>query len=273
MSLPLKSILKTSIPSRAPERDREQHLSIALDHANAIQNRKDVELEILNSIEKLVDFPLSLPVNPAIVADLKASLAPFRPSDFDCLTEERNIESKCGYPLCPDKPRQAPNRRLLKLVQDYELQMGKETGVPGDWCSEKCKRRSVYIRVQLSHTPAWERGGQNAGIELLEEREGREERGKARREVERLEGNMKHLAIERGEAQSAYFQTSRSETKLKERVPGSGRIPEPPSYDSYGSVMHGVVEGHAPRSIESLLKAESRHNDSDEDMDDLMDTL
>ncbi len=273
MSLPPKSILKTSIPSATAERDRERYRAIALEHANTIQTRKDIELEILHSIEKIIDFPPLLPITSNVIAQLKACLASFQPSDFDCLTEERNIESKCGYPLCPNKPHQAPNRRLLKLVQDYEMQMGKDAGINGDWCSEKCKMKSVYIRVQLSSTPAWERSGQSAGIELLEEIEGREEREKARREVEKLESNMKQLAIERGESRHARPETRTIQVELKGRAQENGRVPETPPYNSYSSVMHGAVEGHASRSIESLLKAERRGNDSDDDMDDLMDTL
>lgn len=39
------------------------------------------------------------------------------------------------------------------------------------WCSEECARRALYVRVQLSEAPAWERVGVQSDIELRGEPE------------------------------------------------------------------------------------------------------
>ena len=72
-------------------------------------------------------------------------------------------------------------RRDFKIVKTKDV---------GRWCSEDCTRRAMYIKVQLSEMPAWERVG-HAEIELYGEREQRtadQKRAEALAEqVERLE--------------------------------------------------------------------------------------
>jgi len=174
-----KSILKKPrypiAKSSTADRDRE----VALYHANLIQERKDIEFTILLSTETLIDFPHSaLPYsssNPSLsdARTFKTLLRPFQPSDYDALIVERNINNHCGYALC-SKPRakdgKAGKYRIIgktgkakdfRVVEKEELEK---------WCSEECARRALYVRVQLSDSPAWEReAASGAEIKLLNE--------------------------------------------------------------------------------------------------------
>jgi hypothetical protein len=177
---PLKSILKkTSYPATTaakPDRDRE----VALYHASLIQERKDVELTILLSTETLIDYPLAKsPYNasnpsPSDAQTFKDLLRPFQPSDYDALILERNINEHCGYTLCPNprvKDGAAGTYRLIGKngkAKDFRVV---EKGEVEKWCSEACAKRALYVRVQLSESPAWERTAEEYGvkIDLLDE--------------------------------------------------------------------------------------------------------
>lgn len=182
--------LKTSLPAvHASSSERKpspnpRHLAIALHHARQIQARKDTEAVILSRIIDLVDLPTtphataSSP-SPEDVQTFTSALVPFQPSDYDNLILERNIEGHCGYTLCPEEHRKehptgkfrivwgpkgsGPNGRgkEMKVVPKEKLEM---------WCSDKCAERAMYIKVQLSEVPAWERmEKKNTHITLLDE--------------------------------------------------------------------------------------------------------
>ena len=177
-----KSILKkasypaTSSSSSTSKETRDRET--ALYHANLIQQRKDVEYEILLSTETLIDFPLAQAPydasNPSTsdAREFKKLLRPFQPSDYDALVVERNINEHCGYALCPNprlKESGVGKYRLLgmrgkakdfKVVEKEELEK---------WCSEACARRALYVRVQLSESPAWDRQTSHTNIDLLDE--------------------------------------------------------------------------------------------------------
>lgn len=183
----------------SPEEARE----IALNHAYIIQNQKNLELAILESVELLLDFPTSN--NPASrpsdvdVDEFKKNLVHFRPTDFDDLIEERNIIHKCGYPLCPLPNKLQPTKakfRILdkgrRIVEAKQLER---------FCGDECARRGLWIRVQLNDEPSWlrtgedgqvGRGGLEYRITLLEEekREPRESaiKGDVRKLVDQLQG-------------------------------------------------------------------------------------
>lgn len=201
--------------SRA-ERNRET----ALYHANLIQERKIVLAEIFESTETLLDFPRSStsdarhPAESDII-EVKNLLRTFQPSDYDSLVEERIIDNKCGYVLCPrpkrleltnakyrilqSKCRGAPT---LKVVERQELER---------WCSEECGKRALHLRVQLDEEPAWARSAGSGGLELLEEdvskqrlvvegHSGEKSRNPSvDHEKERQIANLKELADERGD--------------------------------------------------------------------------
>ncbi|KAK2624444.1 hypothetical protein QTJ16_006394 [Diplocarpon rosae] len=161
-----KSILKKA-PSSAPlttdpyKKISDRNLEVALYHATLLQARKDLELQILLSTESLIDFPLSpSPASHPSSSDafsFKSHLAPFTPSDYDALIEERNINSRCGILGIGGKASD------FKVVRREELEK---------WCGIECKKRAMWVRVQLSERPAWERTGEaGPGIELLDEPE------------------------------------------------------------------------------------------------------
>lgn len=156
-----------------------RHRETALFHANLIQQQKDVELQILFATETLIDFPPSPDSDPAHpsqenIATAKTLLQSFQPSDFDALIEERNIDNKCGYVLCP-KPNQKQDtnarcrilqvkgegKKTLKFVDRRELER---------WCSDECGKRALFVRVQLSEDPAWTRPvGRDGDLRFLED--------------------------------------------------------------------------------------------------------
>lgn len=175
---PLKSILKkanypaTSATASKEARDRET----ALFHANLIQQRKDIELEIVLSIEQLIEFPLATAPHdaanpaPADASAFKKHLRNFQPSDYESLIEERNIDKKCGYTLCAN-PRPVETGGGFRLigtnnVKDFRVVPKKELE---RWCSPACAKRALYVKVQLNESPAWERQSQQADVDLLDE--------------------------------------------------------------------------------------------------------
>lgn len=220
-----KSILKTSIPNthaatstiakeqqpaaasqKKPE-PNPRHLAIALHHAHQIQARKDTEALILDRIETLQTLPLPTSAaasasspSPADVSTVKSALRPFQPADYDNLILERNIDGNCGYVLCPNEHRKEDPKskyrvvwgekgsgsggrgREMKVVPKEKLEM---------WCSEECAERAMYLRVQLSEKPAWERH-ETVEIMLLEEARDK----KNQQQAEQSKGKGKEKAVE-----------------------------------------------------------------------------
>ena len=183
---PLISILKkstesTTTPSQpgvmAPEdRDRE----IAFHHARIIQLRKEIDRIILASTENLLDLPFDPTSDPAhpspAEADLvKQLLTPFQLSDYDHMIEERNIDGKCGYMLCPRPHSQENTNAKFRIIHGKGKGVGAlkviETQKLEQWCSEECAERAMYVRIQLSEVPAWIRDSDGEEIELLSEKD------------------------------------------------------------------------------------------------------
>ena len=187
------------------------HLAIALRHANQIQVRKDIENIILSHIENL----LSLPSSPTALASspssadastFKSALQLFQPPDYDNLILERNIDGSCGYTLCPNVHRKEDPKAK------FRIQWGLNGSGPGGrgremrivpkadfvkWCSDECAERAMYIRVQLSEIPAWERT--DATIQVLFLEEGRAQtsknKGTAMHGTQEAEGKMRGLVV------------------------------------------------------------------------------
>lgn len=188
-----------------------RHLAIALHHAHRIQAQKDAEALILDRILELISFPSSPSADPACpsasdVAAFKSAIVPFQPSDYDNLILERNIEGLCGYVLCPREHRKedpkakyrilwgakgsGPNGRgrEMKVVPREKLEM---------WCSEECAERAMYVRVQLTEDPVWERRADDTrgkDILLLEEvrakKAGNNGKGKGKEAVSTTAGEV-----------------------------------------------------------------------------------
>ena len=159
------SPISYTVPIRPDSYPREDCVKeTALHHAQIIQQRKDIEALTLVSIESLLDLPSSPSADagrPSLADStvVKHCLRPFQPSDFDALIEERNINQQCGYVLCPrlkqsqdtqSKYRilrgEGKGRDALKFVETHTLER---------WCSNDCRKRALYIKLQLSEEPAW----------------------------------------------------------------------------------------------------------------------
>jgi hypothetical protein len=288
-----KGILKkTSYPATSKtkaERDRE----IALYHANLIQQRKDIELEILLSTETLIDYPLaSSPHNasnpsPSDAESFKHHIRLFQTSDYDALIEERNINEHCGYTLCPNprlKEEGVGKYRLIyktgrakdfKVVEKTELEK---------WCSDACARRALYVRVQLSETAAWERGaaGSAVRIDLLDEpkapedavMEGIEQLNLSDTANARQEKSTADLALERGDKGFA-AKNGLVDVKIQEKE--VSKPAEPPSFDEHDltdrlDTLHLNLEGHTTTFGSDRQRRRNRQSgDGDVDTEDGMD--
>lgn len=177
-----KSILKNrpSDPRNTFQKTKaDRALETALYHANLIQARKDIESEILSATERLIDLPLSqsppyTASNPsrADATLFKSLIRHFQPSDYDALIQERNIDGRCGYVLCPNAREDSGPKGMYRLVgvsKDFRVVKKEELE---KWCTEgeACARRAMYVKVQLNEVPAWERGsGVGGQVDLLEE--------------------------------------------------------------------------------------------------------
>lgn len=265
---PLTGILKKTTASGAvaPRHPQERHAppkseaeQIARQHALIIQDRKELETQIFDNINELTEYPLdrgegfsaALPA-PRDVAGFKALIRLFQPSDYDDLIEERNCCGLCGYALCARPRVTFKGGGVWKLVntgtKDFNIVERRELE---KWCSQKCARRALYIKVQLNETAAWERAGiPDIEIELLDE-----EAPAARSEPERLAAEMGRLNLEqeRKTAQdSASLALERGDLSKKQPRKPVGvtirekkvtSLVEPPSLEDSAATSN-IVEGH-----------------------------
>ena len=193
---------------RQGPRSAEEARAIAVHHAQVLENRKQLELSILASIEHLLEYPPTSSMMTAaagggagagagagqqlsgdVVSEFKRQLAHFRPADLDDLVEERNIVRKCGYPLCARSntlqqpittttttaaPAPAPPKYRVLFRGSAGSPIVVEARRLERFCSDDCARRALWIRVQLSDQPAWLRpSGAEPSITLLEEEKNR----------------------------------------------------------------------------------------------------
>ncbi|KAH8792858.1 Rtr1/RPAP2 family-domain-containing protein [Hyaloscypha sp. PMI_1271] len=282
-----RSILKkASYPattSSKEDRDRE----VALYHANLIQQRKDIELNILFSTETLIDYPLAKSPydasnpSPTDAKEFKQLLRPFQPTDYDELIHERNINEKCGYTLCPNarvKDGSGGKYRILgtngkakdfRVVEKEELEK---------WCSEACAKRALYVRVQLSESPAWERdaAGSTVNIDLLDEPKSAEGAIAEGLEKMGLDGgkavkqqDVADLALERGDTGLA-AKNGLVDVNIQEKeVQRSAQAPSLDDLSGRLDTMHLTLEGHTPEfgSRRQRRHTEDLVNEEDPDTD------
>lgn len=282
-----KSILKKpSYPATASlkeDRDRE----VALYHANLIQQQKDIELNILLSTETLIDYPLAKSPydasnpSPVDAREFKQLLRPFQPTDYDELIQERNINEKCGYTLCPNarvKDDSGGKYRIIgaggkakdfKVVEKEELEK---------WCSEACAKRALYVRVQLSETPAWEREaeGSTVHIDLLDEPKSAVDAVVKSVQTQNADSHKEEkmqdavdLALERGDKGLA-AKNGLVNVKIQEKE--VQRQAQAPSLDDLSGrldTMHLTLEGHTPEfgSRRERRRLEELDDEDDPDTD------
>jgi hypothetical protein len=265
----------------------QQHLEIALQHAQQIQTQKDAEDVILNNI---LDLPSTPTADPAAPSDedarkLKISLAPFRPSDYDNLILERNYGDLCGYSLCPKQHRKENRGKGGGFRFTYGAKGSGPGGrgravdiVPQDkvekWCSDACAERALWLRVQLSEVPVWERrAGDTRGtmILLLEEARARRQKAPAATGTVssvadglqnlKLGDRSRELAIERGDT-SAVVRNGRVNVDIRENERASQRAVDAPQLRPEDA-MGGSIEGYVPREQQQDRPAQDQDGDID----------
>lgn len=262
---PLKGILKKPAEA-APEPKKPDPREIAIQHARIIHQRKELELQILESLALLSEYPTecgspkfsSANPSPGDVADFKANIRLFQPSDYDDLIEERNVNGLCGYTLCAQPKPKASKGGEWKLVNvgrsNFDIVNRRESE---KWCSKDCQRRALYVKVQLIETAAWERLGiPDIEIELLgEEKAPEDTAAKAARDLAslRLEEDRRAadesatLALERGEQRSGrQFTLAIREKEVKALVEDG----------VFAEDAHMMVEGHRPGAGKAQAHAE-----------------
>lgn len=225
--VPAKSILKQPSQPSQEEQDEQKataaknkrHLDIALQHAYLIQHQKDTQDQILKHLELLIDWPASPQPTAKEAADFLQLISIFQPSDFDDLVEERRIDAKCGYPLCLNEPR----GRKLKDSETWKLKKG-----AGDWCSNECAKKALFVKTQLSSIPAWERiPGQQPVIQLHEDDKHllpTTQRGQSDAEAQMLKqraAEKSELAMERGEQAASFRPNQVMLDQIVEKTPGT----------------------------------------------------
>ncbi|KAI1639831.1 Rtr1/RPAP2 family-domain-containing protein [Biscogniauxia mediterranea] len=189
----LKKPTTTTVDSSAPAASRRQPpkpdpREVAVQHARIIHSRREVEEQIQDSIIELSRFPpssfssssSSSPAEydasrpaPEDADAFKRLVRLYQPGDYDDLIEERNANGLCGYALCGRARTRVSQKGEFKLVnygrRDFNIVPKREIE---KWCSQRCARRAMYVKVQLNETAAWERAGiSSISIDLLEEEE------------------------------------------------------------------------------------------------------
>ncbi|MCJ1308228.1 hypothetical protein MMC25_001881 [Agyrium rufum] len=288
-----KSILKKRNHRQAPPKNDPRdarNLELALHHANIIQHRKDIEQQIYHNIETLIDFPTrpSLTVDdpaghpsPEDVAQVKILLEPFSPSNLDALIEERKIDGKCGYVLCP-KPRRVENTTARHRIVIQSVKKGRdsfrvvEKAELEKWCSDACGKRATYLRLQLSETLAWEREGTTDELQIPGEEV--DEKHEAlplvsEMDVREVTRQLGELAMERGQGKGTFSSSTLLKETIEEHAPdSSGAVPrimlnddERQGLDAYWpSQGFDAVEGYRPRTGGS--RRQRRRSEEEEDM-------
>ena len=140
----------------------DHKVEVALYQARIIQQQKNLEARIVESIEELIELPKSMNADPRTpsVPDAHQFLSLvsiFQSNHYDNLVEERQAAGLCGYTLCPRPPR--------RLNTDYRIIRGHGKGEMNTvhkheierWCSDDCGRRALHVKAQLDEEPAWAR--------------------------------------------------------------------------------------------------------------------
>lgn len=236
-----RSILKSqsSTPTVSEEDakvDRERrNRGVALFHANKIQAQKDIGARILSNIETLLDWPSSTPFTTNDATTFITLITPFQPSDFDSLTEERRNDGRCGRALCANQPRAT----TLGESAAWKLK-GKGAG---DYCSNECLRRALYVRTQLTQVPAWEREAHQQPHIVLPEGDRVGHVGDTATTSTQHSTNIDHLALERGEATLSF----RSKQVMMDDIVEKAPTPTAPSKPTVTAALpHDSIEGYVP---------------------------
>ena len=255
--MPAKSILKQTSPTgqstpsdeekAKAERDR-RNLSIALHHANRIRHQKNIQAQILSSIETLLDCPADDTPTRAESASFASLAQAFQPSDFDSLVEERRIDGKCGYALCSS----APRSKTMGSSAAWKL---KGKGAE-DYCSDDCLRNALYVKSQLSEVPSWEREPKQQPQIVLQEDQvaAMPATVSSRAGLSEQYVSQEELALERGETASSLRPGQVMSSMVVEKATVSQK---PMDSVRSTSASHTAIEGYEP-----TMSFDEEENDS-----------
>lgn len=263
-STPTSTASITSTTSTTTEQPVPSPREVAIKHARIIHSRREIEDQISDSMIELSKYPItrdspcsaSNPA-PADAQSFRNLIRLYQPSDYEDLIEERNANGLCGYTLCPNPRSRVSSGGTFKLVnygrKDFNIVPSRELE---RWCSQKCAKRAMYVKVQLNETAAWERAGM-ASIEIdLFEEEGQTSspstsaeplaKDIANMQIEaqrKTAQNARDLALERGDAIGENGKPKQRSVKLAIREKKRVTAPAVPSADP-DSQSHLVTEGY-----------------------------
>lgn len=235
-----KGILKKSpavdIPLPAtlpvPKTDAEQRrLDTAIQHAQLLEDQKQIQARNLDAIEELSDFPASATYTSAEAERFTSLVTQFQPSDYDALIEERHANSRCGYTLCSNSPRK--DQAKLSWLRSKGAE---------NWCSDGCAKRALYVKAQLDEIPAWERRGGSTPQIVLYSHDTKAAPVKAPKQ----QSGDDELAVERGEKSSS---TKVDRVVSKDILEKSvSTVATVPAAVRFAEDAHKNIEGYQPRS-------------------------
>ena len=202
----------------------ERARKLALHRAELIQERKDIERQNLHSIENLIDLPSagaedSGDPSAEDACQVCDGMRLFTTADLDAVVEERNVDNKCGYVLCPKSSKANSRSSKLHYLKEDGLKSAKvvEAGNLGQWCSAECKKRTLYLKLQLSDTPAWERAGEsNTALHLYGEAPSKG--GGSTAEVQVLVKDLRQLALEREDSELGSSRLDMLDIQVQEKA-------------------------------------------------------
>ena len=195
-----------------------RHYQLAYHHATILQQQKDTESMIMENLEELIDYPSAAYADAqrpssTDIARFSGLVRPFQVSDYDSLIEERNAAGNCGYVFCPSpcaKSRASGTHSvIMNGSRGRDLQVI-SSDKARSYCNTACTKRAMFIKVQLSEVPAWERaGGLGKPIEIMREDDERELEQRMNsinlQDVgeEEIQRAMEELALERGDGKTS----------------------------------------------------------------------
>lgn len=239
----------------------------ALRHALSIEEKKRLQARVADLVIDAYDLPSSKTADPACpaAADVtlfRECLRLFQPSDLNDLIQERNIDNRCGYALCP-----RPNQRLAgggdkvwnqKVGKDFKIVNRSEME---RWCSKACGNRTAFIGAQLSSEPSWLRERQN-DVQLLDEVGSIDDLAAATKalsitvEDRDVADRLQALSLERGEDE---IRDVSGQVEIVEKSDDTKQ----PTLPSRSSGQQ--VEGHRPRKVRFMPSDASAHHERSEE--------
>ncbi|KAG9656687.1 hypothetical protein KCU95_g18876, partial [Aureobasidium melanogenum] len=266
-SSPLDSSLppNTNLKIRPKSDAERKRLETAIQHAHLIQEQKAILAKNLDYIEELSDYPASSSATVSETTAFLEYMLSFQPSDYDALIEERHVNGRCGYTLCANAPR--------KAVAKAPWQKGK--GVE-NWCSDDCAKKALYVKAQLSETPAWERrAGDRNPLVLYGGTAAAKTPSPAGTQIQlpvrtkaKTAADERDLAYERGEIDKVA--DAKMDKVLKAEVQENSIMSSvtPPTQTRFAdSDVHDLIEGYQPRGVQqgNLITIKSEDADSDQE--------